>query len=197
LSPHGGRREDRVKQAESARRRRRGGSWLRRGQSAGMLEGMRKSLVTTTFFATAALLVASVALAATPKTNEYFQGNTAHKHYRVSITTGCTGKNCTNATSVKIEVRAGSATNPSAALCPYAAYDLPLAQVKQGKFSSGTQFTVGAHTQKFTVSGSFTAATTLKGTVTGVKACGGSDAFSLKGSPVKKVTVIGPTGKRG
>ena len=162
-----------------------------------MLGGMRKSLATTTFFATAALLLASVALAATPKTNQYFQGNTAHKHYRVSITTGCTGKKCTNATSVKIEIRAGSTSNPTASSCPYAAYDLPLGQVKNGKFSSSTQFTVSGHTQKFTVSGTFTAATTLKGTVTGVKACGSSDGFNLKGSPVKKVTVIGPTGTGG
>ena len=162
-----------------------------------MLRGMRKSLATTTFFATTALLLASVALAATPKTNEYFQGNTAHKRYRVSITTGCTAKKCSTATSVKIEIRAGSTKNPTAASCPYAAYDLPLGQVKQGKFSSSTQFTVGGHTQKFTVTGTFTAATTLKGTVTGVKACGSSDGFNLKGAPVKPVTVIGPTGVGG
>jgi len=155
---------------------------------------MRKSLATTTFFATAALLMASVALAATPKANEYFVGNTAHKHYRVSITSNCTGKKCSNATSVTIEISAGSTKNPKAASCPYAAYDMPVAKLKNGKFSTGTQFTVNGQTQKFTVSGTFTGATTIKGTATGIKACGGSDAFNLKGTPVKKVTVIGPTG---
>ena len=175
----------------------RGGSRLGRDRQAGMLGGMRKSLATTTFFATAALLLASVALAATPKANEYFQGNTAHQHYRLSITTNCTGKKCSNATSVTIEVRAGSVKNKTAASCPFAAYDLPAGKVQQGKFSSSTQFTVDGHTQKFSVSGTFTTATNLKGTVTGVKACGGADAFTLKGGPVKKVTVIGPTGSNG
>ena len=162
-----------------------------------MLGGMRKFLATTTLFATAALVLASIAFAATPKANQYFQGNTAHKHYRASITTSCTGKNCSNATSVTIEIRAGSAKNPKAASCPYAAYEMPLGKIKQGKFSTGTQFTVSGHTQKFTVSGTFTTATKLKGTVTGVKACGGSDSFSLIGTPVKKVPVIGPTGPNG
>jgi hypothetical protein len=159
-----------------------------------MLGAMRKSLATTTLFATAALVLASVALAATPKANEYYQGNSAHKHYRLSLTTGCTGKKCSSATSVKVEITAGSPTYPTAASCPFAAYDLPNGTVKKGKFASSTQFTVDGHTQKFTVSGTFTTATNLTGTVTGVKACGGSDAFKLKGSPVKGVPVIGPTG---
>ena len=159
-----------------------------------MLAGMRKFLATTTFLATAALLLASIALAATPKANQYFQGNTAHNRYRLSITTNCTGKKCSNATSVTIEIRAGSPHNPSAASCPYAAYELPLGKIKRGKFSTGTQFPVSGHTQKFTVSGSFTAANKLQGSVTGVKACGGSDGFNLKGAPVKKVPVIGSTG---
>jgi len=155
---------------------------------------MRKSLATTTLFATAALVLASVALAATPKANEYYQGKTAHKHYLVSLTTSCAAKKCSTATSVKIEITAGSASHRTAASCPFAAYDLPNGTVKHGKFGSSTQFSVGTQTQKFTVSATFTSATSLKGTVTGVKACGGSDTFNLKGSPVKKVPVIGPTG---
>ena len=141
-------------------------------------------------------MLASIALAATPTANQYFQGNTSHKHYRVSITTNCTGKKCSNATSVTIEIRAGSASHPVAPSCPYAAYDLPLGKIKQGKFSSSTQFTLSAKiTLKFSVSGTFTAVNKLQGTVTGVKACGGSDGFSLTGAPVKKVTtIVGPTG---
>jgi hypothetical protein len=159
-----------------------------------MLGAMRKSLATTTLFATAALVVASVALAATPTANVYYQGNTAHKHYLVSLTTSCTPKKCTSATSVKIVITAGSPSHRSAASCPFAAYDLPNGTLKRGKFAASTQFPVDGHTQKFTISGTFTAATTVKGTVTGVKACGGSDAFNLKSKTPKKVPVIGSTG---
>jgi len=160
-----------------------------------MLGDMRKILATTALFAAAALMLASIALAATPKANLYFQGNTSHKHYRVSITTGCTGKKCSSATSVTIEIRAGSASNPQAPACPFAAYDLPLGKIKQGKFYSSTQFTLSAKiTLKFSISGTFTSVNKLQGSVTGAKACGSSDSFSLKGAPTKPVTVIGPTG---
>jgi hypothetical protein len=151
-----------------------------------MLESMRKLLAITTFFATTALLAAAIALAATPKTEEGFTGTTAHKHYGVIVTTGCTAKKCTNATDVTITVKAGS---PGKAIsgCPYGGYGLSTGAIKHGKFLASTEFVVSKTVLTFKVAGTFTAANKVQGTVTGVKACGGTDSFSLKGvhlSPV-------------
>jgi len=155
-----------------------------------MLESMRKLLATTTFFATTALLAAAIALAATPKTEEGFTGNTAHKHYGLIVTTGCTAKKCTNATDVTITVKAGS-PNKSISGCPYGGYGLSTGKIKQGKFSASAEFVVSKKPLKFTVTGTFTAANKLQGTVTGVKACGGSDSFSLKGVHLSPVGATG------
>jgi hypothetical protein len=158
-----------------------------------MLKSMRKLLAITTFFATVALLLAAIALAATPKTSEAFAGNTLHKHYRLSLITGCTAKKCSTGTTVTMSLRAGSPTKAIAG-CPYGGYGLPVGKIKQGKFSVNTEFVIAKKLLKFTVSGTFTAANRLKGTVTGVKACGGSDSFSLDGIHVDQIGVTGATG---
>ena len=157
---------------------------------------MRKILATTTIFAVAALMTAAVALAVTPKANQLYAGNTAHGHYRVSIITNCVGKKCTTATTTTITLRAGSPTKPVSG-CPSGGYDLPAGKIKRGKFSASTEFVVAGKILKFTVSGTFTAKTKLKGTVTGPSACGGSDAFSFTGHHVNQVPTIGPTGSKG
>ncbi len=159
-----------------------------------MLPNMRKILAITTFFATTALVTAAIALAATPKTNQLFEGNTAHGHYRVSVTTSCTGKNCTTATSATIAIKAGSPTKPIKG-CPYGGYGLPVGKIKQGKFSATTQFVVSGKLLKFTVAGTFTAPNKLKGTVAGAQACGGTDSFNFKGVHFTP-PVIGPTGSK-
>jgi hypothetical protein len=157
-----------------------------------MLGGMRKFLAISTFFATAALIAASIALAATPMTNRAYVGNTAHGHYHVSITATCSGKNCKTATVTTILIKAGSAPKPISG-CPYGGYELPTGHINQGKFSATTQFVVSGKVLKFTVAGSFTAPSQLKGTVTGLKACGGTDAFNLKGKNLPKGPSIGAT----
>jgi hypothetical protein len=158
-----------------------------------MLGGMRKILAISTFFATAALLAASLALAATPTTNRAYVGNTAHGHYHVSITATCSAKNCKTATVTTILIKAGSAPKPIAG-CPYGGYELPTGRIsQQGKFSATTQFVVGGKVLKFTVAGTFTTPTQLKGTVTGLKACGGTDAFNFKGKNLPKGPSVGAT----
>jgi hypothetical protein len=157
-----------------------------------MLVGMRKFLAISTFFATAALIAASIALAATPLTNEAYVGNTAHGHYHVSVTLSCTAKKCTTGTVATISIRAGSLSKPIKG-CPVGGYDLPLGHVKAGKFSATTEFVVSGKLLKFTVSGSFTAATKLSGSVTGVAACGGTDTFNLKGIHVELPPPVGAT----
>jgi len=158
-----------------------------------MLGGMRKFLAITTFFATAALFAAAIALAATPTTNEAYVGNTAHGHYHVSIVATCAAKKCTTATTATISIKAGS-PNKSKSGCPYAGYDLPSSKIKQGKFSAASEFVVSGKLIKFTLAGTFTAATKIKGTLTGVKACGGADTFALKGVHLDQAPTIGATG---
>ncbi len=154
---------------------------------------MRKFLAITTFFATAALIAASIALAATPPTNEAYVGNTAHGHYHVSVILSCTGKKCKTGTIATISIKAGSPSRPTTA-CPYGGYDLPTGHVKQGKFSAATEFVISGKDLKFTVSGTFTTATKLTGSVAGVKACGGTDTFSLTGHHLDQAPTIGITG---
>jgi hypothetical protein len=157
-----------------------------------MLVGMRKILAISTFCATAALLAASIALAATPTTNQAYVGNTAHGHYHVSITATCSAKNCTTATTTTILIKAGNPTKPISG-CPYGGFELATGKIKQGKFSATSQFVVAKKTLKFTVAGSFTAAKQLKGTVTGATACGGTDSFNLKGQKLPKGPSVGAT----
>jgi hypothetical protein len=158
-----------------------------------MLGGMRKILAISTFFATAALLAASIAFAATPTTNQAYVGNTTHGHYHVSITATCNAKNCKTATVTTILIKAGSALKPISG-CPYGGYELPTGHINsQGKFSATTQFVVASKVVKFTVAGTFTAPEQLKGTVTGLKACGGTDAFNLKGRKLPKGPSVGAT----
>ena len=162
-----------------------------------MLAGMRKILVTTAFAAAVALAAASIALAATTTTTTnlwYFQGKTAHSHYVVSITSECSVKKCTSATTAAVTVTAGSSKRPTAAGCPFAGYSLPNGHIKGGKFSVTGQYVVNNKVLKFTATGTFTGANKLSGTISGVKACGGSDSFSLKGVRPKKTPTIGPTG---
>jgi hypothetical protein len=160
-----------------------------------MLPGMRKILAISTFSATVALLAASIALAATPTASQLFLGNTAHGHYHVSVTTSCATKKCTAATSATIAIRAGSRTHPNTA-CPYGGYGLPTGKIKQGKFTASTQFVISGKLLKFTVSGTFTSANKIKGTVTGASACGGADKYTMTGHHITTPN-IGPSGPTG
>ena len=157
-----------------------------------MLRGMRKILAITTFLATVAALAASIALAATPTGSQTFAGNTAHGKYHVAVTTSCSGKKCAAATSASIAIKAGNQTHPNTG-CPFGGYGLPTGKIKQGKFSVSSEFVVAGKLLKFTVSGTFTAANKIKGSVTGVAACGGSDSFKMTGHHVNLPT-IGGTG---
>jgi hypothetical protein len=157
-----------------------------------MLRGMRKILAITTFLATVAALAASIALAATPTGSLFFTGSTAHGSYHVAITTSCSGKKCTAATSAAAAIKAGNAIHPKKG-CPYGGYGLPTAKIKQGKFSAATEFVVAGKLLKFSVSGTFTAANKVKGTVSGISACGGSDTFKITGKHIT-LPVIGGTG---
>jgi hypothetical protein len=144
---------------------------------------MRKSLALSILFTAAALVVTAVALAATPKGALVFTGTSAHKHYRVSISTGCavTAKKCPIATAVVLTVTAGSRARPVTG-CPYGGYELPTGKLKNGKFTTSTEFLVQRKVIKFNASGTFTAALKVQGSVTGPSACGGTDSFSLKGA---------------
>ena len=156
---------------------------------------MRKILAITTFSATIAALAASIALAATPTASQLFQGNTAHAHYHVAVTTSCVGKKCTAATTTGISINAGSRSHPNKA-CPFGGYGLPTGKIKQGKFSATTEFVVAGKLLKFTVAGNFTASNKLKGSVTGVAACGGKDNFTFTGHHISVPNTggSGPTG---
>jgi hypothetical protein len=157
-----------------------------------MLRGMRKILAITTFLATIAALAASIALAATPTGSQAFAGNTTHGHYHVSIITSCSGRKCSAATTAAIAIKAGNPIHPVKG-CPYGGFGLPTAKIKQGKFSVSTEFVVSGKLLKFGVSGNFTAAKKVKGTVTGPSACGTSDAYTFSGKKINLPT-IGGTG---
>jgi hypothetical protein len=154
---------------------------------------MRKLLTLSILFTAAALLVTVVALAATPKGDLVFTGTSAHKHYRVSISTGCavTAKKCPSATAVVLTVTTGSRAKPIAG-CPFGGYELPTGKLKNGTFTTATEFLVAGKKIKFKASGTFTSPLKVQGSITGPSACGGTDSFSLKGAkPAAPSTTTG------
>jgi hypothetical protein len=158
---------------------------------------MRKSLAFSILFTTAALLVTAVALAATPKSDYVFSGMSAHKHYRVAISTGCavTAKKCPVSTVVVLDITAGSRTKAIKG-CPYGGYELPTGKLKNGKFTTQTEFLVQGTVVRFKASGTFTSPVKVQGSVTGPSACGGTDSFGFTGAKPKppKTPSVGVTG---
>jgi hypothetical protein len=145
---------------------------------------MRKPLALSILVTAAALVVTAVALAATPKGGLVFTGVSAHRHYGVSVNTGCAvpAKTCPTATAVVLDVTAGSRTKPIAG-CPYGEFALSTGKLNSaGKFTTASEFQVQGKVIKFKASGTFTSPLKLQGSVTGPSACGGTDSFSLKGA---------------
>ena len=160
-----------------------------------ILRGMRKPLLLGSIIAVALLTAAAVALATAPKANLIYAGRTAHNHYYVNIETRCSGTKCTSASTVAVSVTAGSAGSQSSS-CPYSGYEMPVGKLKNGKFSVSTRFlTQSGGTLKFSASGTFTSGgTKVQGSVTGIRACGGTDTFTLKAAkPTSVHTITGPT----
>jgi hypothetical protein len=142
----------------------------------------------------AALTAAAVALAApNVKVGTLYSGTTTHKHYAISLSAKCSMKKCPKtANEVLITVTAGQRSNASDP-CMFAGYGLPLAKVAGGKFSGKQSFIEpNGPPISFSVTGKFTSATKVAGTIVGAKSCGGKDTFSLKGKVVS--THTGPTG---
>jgi len=71
---------------------------------------------------------------------------------------------------------------------------LPDAKLSNGKFSTASEFlAAGGIVMGFKATGAFTSSGAVKGTVTGNKACGGSDTYSLKGAKAPARPTVGPT----
>lgn len=121
--------------------------------------------------------VVTVAYAATPKLGSIFMGSSAHKRYALSIQARCSG-NCKKATRVGIQVTAGNPKHRGGK-CPYGVYQLNSATIKDGKFSVKGRF-LAKGKLGFEVSGTFTSVTKVRGRISGPKACGGSEGYSLK-----------------
>jgi hypothetical protein len=151
---------------------------------------VKRTLPTILAILVAALTVAAAALAAVSvKPGTTFSGTTAHKHYAISVGAKCSTKKCSTANAALVIVTAGSRRAPSTSACEFAGYALPLAKISSGKFSATQKFFEPKGPVSFTVSGKFTSATKVTGTVVGSQSCGGKDTFSLKGRPN-----TGPTG---
>ena len=126
---------------------------------------------------TAALAV-NVSVAAT------FSGASKHKHYRVRVVPQCFTGGCMHATSVEVQVTTGSAAHPAAS-CVYGTFQLPNAKLRRdGRFTATGQASTVTTTFTLKVSGVFTSAHRLHGTVLGPADCGGSDSFHLTATPV-------------
>ena len=154
---------------------------------------MKRTLSSILIILVAALTAAAVALAAASvKPGTTFAGTTAHKHYAISVGAKCSKKGCASANSALVIVTAGSRSTPIAG-CEFAGYALPLAKVSCGKFTATQRFIEPNGSQiSFAVTGKFTSAIKVTGTIVASKSCGGKDTFSLKGRPG-----TGPTGPSG
>jgi hypothetical protein len=140
------------------------------------MRATHRSLLITLIAAVAALAVAATAVAVPAGTQ--YSGSTKHKHYGLTVNTTCTAVGCQKATKVSVEITEGSQAHPHAA-CAY--NDVIVnAKLKNGKFSVKQKFAKKHIT--VSVSGAFGSGK-VKGKVTGPKACGGTDSYSLKAQP--------------
>jgi hypothetical protein len=147
----------------------------------------------------AVLTAAAVALAAGSfkvKLGTAFQGSSVHKHYAISVGAKCSVKKCSSANSVLVTITAGNrhAINSP---CLFAGYALPLAKIANAKFKTNETFAEPKGPITFTVTGKFTSATKVTGTIVGSKSCGGTDTFTMKGHVVKTPAPVGATGPTG
>jgi hypothetical protein len=121
----------------------------------------------------------TAALAVNVSVASIFTGPSKHKHYGLHLVPQCFTAGCTKATTVQVQVTVGSATHP-AADCPHGTFQLPNARLhRDGTFTATGHASTVTTTFTLKVSGVFTSAHRVHGTVHGPAICGGSDGFGL------------------
>ncbi len=141
------------------------------------MRATHRTLLTTLIAAVTALALTATALAVPQGTT--YSGNSKHQHYGLTVYTQCNTAGCQNATSVSVQITEGSKAHPHASCAYHKGLQLS-AKLKNGKFSAKQKFTKKHVT--LSISGSF-ASGKVKGKVTGPKACGGTDTYSLVAQP--------------
>jgi hypothetical protein len=142
----------------------------------------RRWLVVVSVSAAATILFVTIALAVKLKAGTTFSGPSKHKHYGLMLLPQCFGSACPKATTIGVQVTIGNAKHPGAK-CIYGTFQLSNAPLHNGRFTSTGDAFAGSRTFKLKVTGTFSTPTTVHGTVTGPKACGGTDAYHLLQSP--------------
>ncbi len=141
------------------------------------MRATHRSLLITLSAAVTVLALAATALAVPQGTT--YQGSSQHKHYGLTVNTVCNTVGCQNATSVTVQITEGSKAHPHASCAYYKNLTLS-AKVKNDKFSVKQKFAKKHLT--LSISGAFGSGK-VKGKVTGPRACGGTESYSLKAQP--------------
>ena len=153
-----------------------------------MLALMPKSKLALLAASAIALAASSAALAATVPSGYVFAGKTDHKRYALTIDASCpaSAKTCPHATDVAIIATLGLSSKPKPS-CPHAAYQIG-GKISGTQFSTTGEFATSKKLVVIKVAAKFGLGkkTTLKGSITGPKACGGTDTFSFTGKHLLK-----------
>jgi hypothetical protein len=125
----------------------------------------------------------TAALAVNVSVASTFKGVSKHKHYGLSLVPQCFAAGCTKATTLEVQVTVGSAARP-AADCAHGTFQLPNAKLhRDGSFTATGHASTVTTTFTLKVSGVFTSAHRVHGTVRGPGICGGSETFHLTAMP--------------